>query len=317
MVNFLDIKYSPKEIVQKRNLILEKVFKKCDLDCVNFTKITPKLIRKTFKLYDKYFFDNAIRKLLDHYKMTIEYKPSNTLSSTAGKVFIKNYHVKFEISNKIISNLFTNKKDKKLSLGGLFCKNRLQCFQIVCEHEMIHVVQIIYYNDRFIKEGPHGAVFKELVKNIFGHTDIKHYLRLGDISQHKNKETSKTIQLGDIVTYNIFDRKTKKNLTYKGVVVEKNNKKTVIQDCEKFIGFVIPYHLLQKTGKKTKTTPLEDYKKTLNKNQIVTAIINDKPMKFKIVELRAKKFVGINLETDKQWIISYNAIKKKKMIYLV
>ena len=120
----------------------------------------------------------------------------------------------FCILTKIFSKTSSSKSKK---IGGLECFNRLECAQLILEHEIIHL--IIQESGEYLKEGlnskiygDHGLLFKNLLRSYFGHTDIHHEMLKRSITKESRndfeikeeiseKSTKSNIKIGDTVRF--------------------------------------------------------------------------------------------------------------------
>ncbi len=181
-------------------------------------------LRKLFDLYNIYFFNNS----LPETKLDI----SNRLTVTAGTCEISRTKTKCVYNITMSRSLFTKlelEENQVTKSGGLTCKSRLNCLQLVLEHEIIHLIHGHYYTNR--KElnkkiySGHGLLFKSLVKNYFGQTESTHQIGniIYDGSDSERTLSKEEIKVGEIVS--IIDKKGIK----KGVIVNIYNKNIGIE----------------------------------------------------------------------------------------
>ena len=97
------------------------------------------------------------------------------------------------------------------SVGNIRCKNKVDCVQILIEHELIHILKHHYKG--YDETDPHGEHFRILMKDVFCHTTPSHNLLDGIV----NKRNKGAIQPGDYVD---LGGESHNNV---GTVVEKNN----------------------------------------------------------------------------------------------
>ena len=57
-------------------------------------------------------------------------------------------------------------------VGGLPCRDRLQALQRIMEHEMVHLIEMLLWDDSNCSATP----FKRTVRNFFGHLESNHRL---------------------------------------------------------------------------------------------------------------------------------------------
>jgi hypothetical protein len=127
----------------------------------------------------------------------------------------------------------------------LLCKNRLECFQIVFEHELIHFLMMAWGYDAKVTNGAakahycsHGTMFKELVKTYFGHTDVKHRLLFGDASEEHLAPASSRIGM------RVKFKDHHKNIKYTGTIT-KIGKDTAKIKTDQVGDLIVNWHILR------------------------------------------------------------------------
>jgi len=177
----MNVKKNDEEIKEKRrkvyNYLYENVFNKNK----NFENIKDDDIEKWFKIIDKVFFDNNLKKQLIKLNAKLDFIWCKKLKKSWGACncsYKKFYdHIKWnfsiKISLKIFSNLFA-KNEKILKNGGLNCEDRLSCYILTLEHEIIHLIIFMFcFNE---KDSSHWIMFRKIIYNIFWHTKVTHNL---------------------------------------------------------------------------------------------------------------------------------------------
>ena len=119
----------------------------------NFDKLTSNIVKKTFKVIDKVYFNNNISKRINDTGSKLTFKVSGKLTSTAGRCDYKYYlneynefeygNFEIKISKPIIQRIFTN-EENSLKINGLHCYNRLECYINLYEHEIIHLLIALF-----------------------------------------------------------------------------------------------------------------------------------------------------------------------------
>jgi hypothetical protein len=174
---------------------------------------------KLFDLYNLYFFNNS----LPPTKLEI----STGLTVTAGVCKISRTSTKCDYNITISKSIFTKlnlEENQGTKSGGLVCKSRLNCLQLVLEHEIIHLISGFYYpNKKELNKkiySSHGLLFKNLVKNYFGQTESTHQIGniIYDGSDKERILSKEEIIIGRIVAF--IDKKGIK----KGVITNIYNK---------------------------------------------------------------------------------------------
>lgn len=210
-------KYKLKDIEEWRRRIRE--ISNIDINLDNFNDLQ---LYHLYDLYNKYFFNSALP------RVTLQI--STNLTKTAGKCQAirggKECQYTIFISKSVFSRL-NLKEEQSTKSGGLECQSRLECLQLVLEHEMIHLAIQIHYPDAKAKDqkiySSHGALFKDLVYAYFGQTKSTH--QIGSIIENDEDEeplTKGQIQIGTIVSF------LSKNILRKGVVVDAFPKNAIV-----------------------------------------------------------------------------------------
>jgi len=95
--------------------------------------------------------------------------------------------------------------DRSHSINGLIVKSRGEALMVTVEHELIHLLMQVNGWTNKIKSGKgknyytcHGTLFRELAYRYFGHTDFRHHLHGGEITEVITKADCK---IGQTVTF--------------------------------------------------------------------------------------------------------------------
>lgn len=298
--------------------LLKKVFKTVDFQLKNSH------VKETFMILDKVYFNYEISKFIKKTISRITFKATSKLSKTAGfckyRYFLNKYGdidygiYEIQISKKIIDSLFSDKKINTLKINGLNCSDRLECYINLYQHEIIHLLISIFCTKDGLGMGGHTRMFKELVYNLFGHTEYKHLLLDGDSlkMEEKVKFNKLNIEIGDII-----ESKEIKGEIWLGEVIEVN-KKTVriifLNTKNKGRIFNLYYHYVNKINKKSKKRLLKkinldpnEIKKKLKIGQIVRVNLKGKITKGEIINIGSKR-ATIKFDDCKKWYIPFNLI---------
>lgn len=309
-------KLSQDEIDKNNKIIYSYLLK--ELKIPNFKNISSNLVKKTFKIIDKVYFNNNISKRITETNSSLTFSVSNKLTTTAGRCDYRywldenknflygNYDIK--ISKPIIENIFS-KKEKSLKINGLSCFDRLECYINLFQHEIIHLLINLFCYEEGVNQGGHTNVFKSIVYNLFGHTDYKHLLLYGDSKELEELELfNKTnIEIGDYVI-----SKPIKNNTFEGYVFKLTKNFVYFELNDKTQG--IRYDMIKeikknKDKKLIKTSVLSDdeIKKKLKVGDIIKVKLNDKIQNGEIVSINKSRATVI-MEDGKKWYIPYRLI---------
>lgn len=212
-----NIKLKDNEIKSKRDNIRNDIIKKSmNIYDGRIKCISALDLQILFKLYDKYFFNNYFS---ESFNGNIKFSLSSRMTRAAGKTIYsksmheenlqENYEIRMGIN--FFFKYYEVNRDKFVS--GINTKDSLDAFQIVFEHEIIHLVEFhIFKNSSCSRER-----FKIIAKNIFGHSDTYHQLPTNkEIAYEKYN-----IKIGDKVSF------TADGINYNGIV-HKINKRAVV-----------------------------------------------------------------------------------------
>ena len=153
----------------------------------NFTSLNGNDIGALFKLYDVTFFQGQIQEKIAEMGSYIEFFARSRKSGVAGLCGVKLvdgqkiYYL--DIAPNIVETLFKFYPDGLYIEAGLSCKDRLSCIQLIVEHEIIHLLTIIWgfsinKNSTVNTDvyGTHGLLFQCMIEEYFGHSRYDHDL---------------------------------------------------------------------------------------------------------------------------------------------
>jgi hypothetical protein len=283
-------------------------------------KVTNNIVKKTFKLLDKVYFKNNISKFIRDTDSTITFNASSKLKKTAGfckwNTYIDKYGdfdfgiYEIQISKPIIDNLFTDKKINSLKINGLNCFDRLECYINLFQHEITHLLINIFCSNEGQGMGGHTIMFKNIVYNLFGHTEYKHMLLSGDSLKLEEEELYNytNMEIGDkVVTKPINGKK------YKGVVTKLTKKFFYLKLSNGKI-YSFRYSMADDIKKKNNTRkiktekiPVEELKKKLKLDMFVYVKLKNKLKKGQIYNLGPKR-ATIIFDKCNKWYIPYEHI---------
>ncbi len=230
-MKLLTYNYSKQEINQRFEKVRTDIFvKSTQIKLDNFPTIADKDIKLIFELYDSHFFDSYFIKNNIIEKMAFDI--SSKMTSAGGKLIYykitKTNPIQFRmrISSFLIFNSFKNYKDNldkdiSVNLAGFETKNRLEALLHIIEHEIIHLIEFLAFNDSSCKKDN----FKKLANQIFGHTAFTHQLLTGQLEALQEYD----LRVNDWVKFT-FDGKN-----YTGIIHRITKRATVMALDEKGI----------------------------------------------------------------------------------
>lgn len=163
-----------------------------------------------YDLYDQIFFGKWISKNMGKYQMNFEFREQKKFSpavlyATAYCNKIGCYR-NMVISKSILEYFFKNRHKYGLS-GGLTCNDYVECLLLEFEHELIHIVIMIYsemnntMNPDIIGTSEnlwHSIFFNDLVLRYFNQTEIASALMYN--AEALSTFSDKDFKIGDYIT---------------------------------------------------------------------------------------------------------------------
>lgn len=226
------------------------------------SNLTNHDIAEIFKIIDDTFFNNQITELIKKKKIELTFEVSSKLTCCAGicrKYNEKQY--KLIISVPIMEKIFSN-DEKRYNIGGLTCYSKIECIYHVICHELIHFINFVECSHLVESKRGHNGIFKQMIKNIFGHTNSYHSLHEDlDTKETKKNTFFGKIKIGDIITVK------NKSKIFQGHILAIGAKRVKIQTADNK-QFYIPYHLIESC---------EDCIKFVSKKTNIAAASNEQP----------------------------------------
>jgi hypothetical protein len=212
----------------------------------------PSLLYLLFQLYDEYFFENMLQKILDSRNIQLDLSFSKRMTRAAGRtrwsVFkTRETPTKIKASIIISTHIFSRiypEANETILVENLTCKTRLDALQRVFEHELTHLTEFLIWNKSSCKK----TQFKTIAHNFFGHIDI---------SQNKKAQREQIIKkfnihVGDYVQFQ-FKQQAMQGLvhrmTHRATVLVANDKGITISNGKHYHKFYVPLQQLKKVEK--------------------------------------------------------------------
>jgi hypothetical protein len=140
----------------------------------NFTAMHPNDLAFLFHAYDELFFANECERALNGRPLRFRLAPR--LTKAGGKTTRILRHTgeeSFEVAIAIgmLFDGFGN-DDRRVTVCGLVCENRLEAVQRIVEHEIVHLVEMLCWS----RSECSGARFQEIARRFFLHEGHTHEL---------------------------------------------------------------------------------------------------------------------------------------------
>lgn len=189
------------EVERRTNEIADSVLKKSRvMQSANFTSTTAADLQRMAELYDAAFFDSLLLGLARHYGITFRW--SSRMTSAGGKT-IRSTHrprgsreskVSYEIalSATLLFQTFGDLQ-RPIRVTGHNCVNRIQAMQRILEHELVHLAEMLVWDDSNCAAGR----FQTIANRFFAHTEHKHDL----VTQQERAAKKYNIRVGTMVSF--------------------------------------------------------------------------------------------------------------------
>lgn len=165
------IRYSKKLKPKELERIRQKIYNHFSHFKNSVYKMSSTDLKNIFQMYDSECFDNDISNFMTDKDFTLKFKTSGEATFTTEGIcnLLKcDYTITIPTAPFERVNGVTN-------VAGHLCKDQLECLQRVIEHELVHLIIFIFCQDGFIAD-QHGPLFMRIVKDLFNHTDHRHYI---------------------------------------------------------------------------------------------------------------------------------------------
>ncbi len=212
-----------------------------NIKTANFDSINSQDLELMFQLYDKYFLNNFFK---NRPGAKVKFRMSGRMTSSGGKTtkLKKNGKVEYEIclSSVLLFNAFQDNR-KNVVVNGVECYNRLEAALRIMEHEIIHLLEMLIFNESSCGK----RRFKLIAGNLFGHRDVKHQLRV----RREIPQKELNLKTGDFVKFKF------REVTKRGQVIRITRRATVmVKDCRgqyaddkgtRFSKYYVPLYCLE------------------------------------------------------------------------
>ncbi len=208
----------------------------------NFTVTQATDLQRMAELYDRQFFDEHCLTIARHFG--IQFRWSKRMTSTGGKTVrttqvdrkTGSTKVQYEIvlSAPLLFQTFGDLQ-RPIRVTGVLCNNRLQAMQRILEHELIHLVEMLVWQDSCCA----ATRFQSIAGRLFGHTEHKHDL----ITQQERASRKFNIHVGSRVLFQHEGARfvgTVNRITRRATVLVPDRKGQLYQDGQRYRKFYVP-----------------------------------------------------------------------------
>jgi hypothetical protein len=242
-------KLEPNEVIKRTHAIYEELLRKSrHVRFGNFQTIHPRDLNILFAAYDSIFFEGNISRHLG--STPLHFRLSRRLTSAAGKTTRRRFRASHQAQRKdeyeiSISStlLFQTFRDvnRTVTTSGIECRDRVEALQRVFEHELIHLVEMLVWEDSNCA----AIRFQTIAGRFFSHREHTHQL----ITQRERARTKFGLQLGDPVTFQIDGQRRTgviNRITRRATVLVEDPNGVRYTNGKHYLKFYIPLDMLEK-----------------------------------------------------------------------
>ena len=198
--------YSAEEVEQRARRIYEEILSQSPhIRTGNFTVIGTDDLERLFAAYDREYFRGRLGEMLhEDGAHPMAFRLSKRLVRAAGQTMRESRRVvragkpavQFEyeitVSTTLLFNTFQN-VDRRVEVGGLVCRDRLEALQRIFEHELLHLAEFLGWG----RSNCRAANFHALSRRLFAHEGAYHDL----VTPREEAVVAFGIKLGDTVSF--------------------------------------------------------------------------------------------------------------------
>ncbi len=214
----------------------------------NFQDICNSDLGMLFQITDEHFFEGCVGRLCESQAdRPLSFRLSTRMTSAGGMTTMqtlseRNHKKKeFEIAIATTPLFATFSEDSSAIVSGLVCHNRLEALQRIMEHEMVHLIEMLLWNDSNCA----ARQFKGIVDRFFGHTESNHQL----LTPRDLARKRLGISPGDKVTFTMEGRRLQghvNRITKRATILVLDPRGTLYDDGRKYHKYYVPLQKLKR-----------------------------------------------------------------------
>lgn len=218
------------------------------IDRPNFQKVGPDDVSRMIRMYDDLFFGGKILSAAS--AEGISFHLSSRMTSVGGKLVTQypegdyNGRRNFELvlSSTLLFQTFED-VSRPIEVAGCMCHDRLEAMQRIAEHEFVHLVEMLIWNDGNCSE----ARFQSIANRYFGHTDYQHNL----ITQRERAAVKFNIRVGDEVLFHHDGHRMRgrvNRITRRATILVPNRAGEKFSDGKRYTRYYVPLEKLTRVS---------------------------------------------------------------------
>ncbi len=240
--------------IEKRNRAVSSQLLKSsrNLNEPNFRSISNEDLGLLFHAIDEQFFGGKIAPVCEQESSRpLRFRLSTRMTSTGGtttrQAFVRGERPRFEIAIATTPLFKTFQLESTAIVGGRLCSNRLEAMQRIMEHEMIHLVELLLWNDSSCSANR----FRQIAHRLFAHTETKHRM----LTPREVAYKQLGIAVGDSVSFDFEGRRLSgvvNRISKRATVLVPAAQGTPYSDGKTYHKYFVPLHRLVRTDKTTR-----------------------------------------------------------------
>lgn len=217
------------------------------MDGPNFQRLVTDDLQRMVLMYDQLFFEGQLVRLAR--REGLSFGLSSRMTRNAGKT-ITRYPIgykkgsrtsrKFEIvlSSSLLFQTFHD-VHRPVEVTGIVCHDRLEAMQRITEHEVVHLLEMLVWDDSSCSRGR----FQNIANRFFGHTEHQHDL----ITQRERAVRKFRVRVGSRVSFRFEGKRlqgTVNRITRRATVLVPDAKGEPFNDGKRYRRYYVPLELL-------------------------------------------------------------------------
>lgn len=215
----------------------------------NFEEITGEDVATLFALYDEQYFAGWLGRMIEQNSpRPMRFRVSSRMTKAGGKTtrrpirgaFRKRrYAYEIAIATRLLFLSFADAQ-REVRIGGVACRSRIEALQRVMEHEIIHLIELLQWGQSSCNQ----PRFKKLIRNIFGHTEVRHDL----VTPAEDAAVKHQVAVGSMVRFELEGRQLSgrvNRITRRATVLVESSQGQRYSDGRRYAKYYIPVEMLQ------------------------------------------------------------------------
>lgn len=250
----LTLLYSPPGAAERfRRIYDELLAQSPQVKTPNFTLIGTDDLERLFIAYDREYFRGRLGEMLmEDGAYPMAFRLSRRLTKAAGQTMrwawpieragrpATKYNYEITVSTTLLFNTFQH-LERRVTVGGLVCGDRLEALQRIFEHELLHLAEFLAWGRSNCK----ADNFHALSRRIFAHEGVYHDL----VTPREQAGAGFGIVVGDQVRFEhegIEHIGRVNRITRRATILVEDERGTLYSDGKRYRTYYVPLPMLSK-----------------------------------------------------------------------